>query len=438
MGAPVDDLSSDYSDLMSGLTSDTPVEHGSSGMAGPSVEVPSDTVAFALDGESRTILATQLGADAGSRIFEGDVRTAIDHLGKNGSPSVLIVDISQSADPMMDLDALADVCAPGTIVLTLGAANDVSLYRRLRTAGVADYLVKPLTPDAVGDALRSALSPTAQVSNPQTIQGKLVFVVGARGGSGASTVATNLAAVIARDSKKKVGLIDLDLQFGTIALLLDVEASRGLREALENPDRIDSMFVDSASSIVGERLHVMATEESINEPAYYDAEQLSAFIGQMRQHYDLLVVDLPLHDTAHLWPALSTASKLMVVTDLSLSGLRDTGRLVATAKEFIDPSKMVLIANRVGADKHGSIDQSEFERALERKFDFVLPDDPKAAGASSRAGKAIVDMAKDGKLLASLRKIGATFTTGATSAKGEGEKPRKRKSWFSFMGKKDA
>ncbi len=438
MSAAVDDLSSDFSDLMSTPASDTHVESFSAGVAGPVVEVPSDAIAFALDGESRAIIASQFGADAGSRIFEGDVRTAIDHLGKSGATPLLIVDISQSADPMADLDVLADVCAPGTVVLTLGAANDVSLYRRLRAAGVADYLVKPLTTEALAEALRSALSPQAQISEPQTIQGKLVCVVGARGGSGASTLATNLAATIARDSAKKVGLIDLDLQFGTIALLLDVEASRGLREALENPDRIDGMFVDSASSLVGERLHVMATEENINEPAYFDAEQLAAFLSQMRQHYDLIVVDLPLHETGHLWPAIGTANKLMIVTDLSLSGLRDTGRLIATAKEYIDTSKMILVANRVGADKHGSIDQAEFERALERKFDFVVPDDPKAAGASSRAGKAIVDMAKDGKMLGALRKIGESFVAAGANGKDEVDEPRKRRFKFPFLGKKDA
>lgn len=438
MSAPVDDLSSDFGDLMSGSTSDVPADPHPAGGAGPSVEVPSDAIAFALDGESRAIIATQLGPDAGSRIFEGDVRSAVEHLAKNGSTPLLIVDISESEDPMKDLDALADVCAPGTVVLTLGAANDVSLYRRLRTAGVADYLVKPLTPGALAEALRSALSPAAQVSDPQTIQGKLVCVVGARGGSGASTLATNLAAVIARESTKKVGLIDLDLQFGTIALLLDVEASRGLREALENPDRIDSMFVGSASSVVGERLHVMATEESISESAYFDAEQLTAFLTQMRQHFDLLVVDVPLHETGHLWPAIATANKLMIVSDLSLTGLRDTGRLIATAKEFVEPSKMVLVANRVGADKHSSIEQSEFERALERKFDFVVPDDPKAAGASSRAGKAIVDMAKEGKLLAALRKIGETFGTGAADRKDEGAKAKKRGFKLPFLGRKDA
>jgi pilus assembly protein CpaE len=438
MSAPVDDLSSDFGDLMSGPASDASVEHGSVGAAAPSVEVPSDAVAFALDGESRTMIATQFGADAGSRIFEGDVRTAIDHLAQNGSPSLLIVDISESEDPMMDLDALADVCAPGTIVLTLGATNDVALYRRLRTAGVADYLVKPLAPDTLGDALRSVLSATAQANEPQTIQGKLVCVVGARGGSGASTLTTNLAAIVARESQKKVGLIDLDLQFGTIALLLDVEASRGLREALENPDRIDAMFVDSASSRVGERLHVMATEESIGEPAYYDAEQLSAFLAQMRQHYDILFVDMPLHDTAHLWPALGAANKLVVVTDLSLSGLRDTGRLIAAAKDHVDPSRLVLVANRVGADKHSSIDQSEFERALERKFDFVVPDDPKAAGASSRAGKVMVDMAKDGKLLGALRKVGESFIAVPGNGKDEAKKAAKRSFKLPFIGKKDA
>lgn len=437
MSAAMDDLSSDFADLTSVSTSESTFDTPSTGPTAPAVEVPADALAFALDGESRAIIATQFGTDAGSRIFEGDVRAAIEHLSQYGSPPLLIVDISESDDPMADLDGLADVCTPGTVVIALGAANDVSLYRRLRAAGVADYLVKPLTTDTLGETLRSSLSP-AQLNEPQTIQGKLVYVVGARGGSGASTLATNLAAVLARDSNKKVGLIDLDLQFGTVALQLDVEASQGLREALENPDRIDSMFVDSAASVIGERLHVMATEEGIGEPAYFDAEHLTAFLAQMRQHYELLVVDLPLHETAHLWPAIGTATKLVIVTDLSLSGLRDTGRLIAAAKDHIDASRVVLVANRVGSDRHGAIDQAEFERALERKFDFVVPDDPKAAGAASRAGKAVIDMAKDGRLLGALRKVAGTIVTAGAGGKDADKAPAKRRFRMPFTSKKDA
>jgi pilus assembly protein CpaE len=437
MSAAMDDLSSDFADLTSVSTSETASDAPSPGATVPVAEVPADALAFALDGESRAIIATQFGADAGSRIFEGDVRAAIEHLSQHGSPPLLIVDISEASDPMVDLDGLADVCTPGTVVIALGAANDVALYRQLRSAGVADYLVKPLTTDTLGEALRSALSHQAQLHEPQTIQGKLFCIVGARGGSGASTLATNLAAVLARDTNKKVGLIDLDLQFGTIALQLDVEASQGLREALENPDRIDSMFVNSTASVVGERLHVLATEEGIFEPSYIDAEHLSSFLAQMRQHFDVVVVDVPLHAMGHLWPVIGTATKLLIVTDLSLSGLRDTGRLFAAAKNHMDASRLALVANRVGADRHGFIDQAEFERALERKFDFVVPDDPKAAGAASRAGKAVVDMAKDGRLLGALRKIAGTIVTAGAGGKDAAEAPAKRHFRLPFMSKKD-
>ena len=129
-------------------------------------------------------------------------------------------------DPIAAVNALAEACDIGTRVVALGTVNDVTLYRELRALGVDDYLIKPVTPDQ----LETALAHTAPRPAPGTTDAEgpaeLYLMCGVRGGIGASTVALNVAWVLAHEWDRRVALADLDLQFGTAALSLDLESPR--------------------------------------------------------------------------------------------------------------------------------------------------------------------------------------------------------------------
>lgn len=402
-----------------------------------SLLVPSDAVAFATDAESRAVITALFGAGSESRVLEGDISATISYLTENSCPSMIIVDLSTSSDPMSELDGLADVCTPGTVVLTLGATNDINLYRQLRSAGVADYVVKPLSGEVLAEAIRSSMEPQMAAGAAGTVQGKLICVVGARGGVGATTIATNCATLIADEVGKKVGLIDFDLQFGTVALTLDMETSSGLSEAIENPSRVDATFIDSVSVRAGDKLFVIASEDGIEDHAAAAPENVAEFLNQLRNEFEAVVVDVPRHLAARWMRAFSNVSKMMVVTDLSLPGLRDTGRLLAAAKDVIEPKRILMVANRVGGDKYGGIDQDEFESAIERKFDFVVADDGKAAGAAARAGKPIVQVGKDGKLAGNIRDICGALVKKPAAAAGDKSKKKKSKFKLPFIGGKE-
>ena len=154
-----------------------------------------------------------------------------------------MVDLSDSELPLSDINSLADVCEPGVTVVAFGQRNDCGLFRDLLQHGVADYLVKPITPALLQKAILSASEQSGVVKSSHKL-GKLVAVTGTRGGVGSTTVATSVAWLIAHERRRRVALVDLDLQFGTVALSLDLEPSHGLREALENPNRIDGLFMD--------------------------------------------------------------------------------------------------------------------------------------------------------------------------------------------------
>jgi pilus assembly protein CpaE len=145
---------------------------------------------------------------------KGGLRNAVQSLSISASPAILMVDLSESGDPLNDINALAEVCEPGTVVVAVGQVNDVRLYRDLLSSGIHDYLLKPLSASQLREALAGA---QAVFSNPKNGDGETVkrhvatAVVGTRGGVGASTLATSLAWLFSADHKKSTALLDLDV-----------------------------------------------------------------------------------------------------------------------------------------------------------------------------------------------------------------------------------
>src|SRR5262249_2897184 len=157
------------------------------------------------------------------------------HLGGGErSPENVIVDISDAEMPASQIHDLAELCEPGVTVIAIGDRNDIALYRDLVQAGVSEYIVKPVTAQLLTKALNGA--PTSGERSPiSRKRGKVVAVVGARGGVGATTLATHLALHLANQQSRRVMLLDLDLYTGDCALALNIKPTPGLREALSNP-----------------------------------------------------------------------------------------------------------------------------------------------------------------------------------------------------------
>ena len=108
-------------------------------------------LAFVNDPESEAVLQTAFREEAPGAVLRGDITKAIQHLAANRSPRVLVVDISDVALPVTQIHQLADVCEPGVSVIVIGTRDEVGLYRDLLHAGIAEYIVKPLTDGLVAN-----------------------------------------------------------------------------------------------------------------------------------------------------------------------------------------------------------------------------------------------------------------------------------------------
>jgi pilus assembly protein CpaE len=344
---------------------------------------------------------------APEKCAKGGLRNAVQSLSIAASPAILMVDLSESGDPLNDINALAEVCEPGTVVIAIGQVNDVRLYRDLLASGIHDYLLKPLTAGQVRDCLNQA---QAVFAAPRHSDGEVakshvsVAVVGTRGGVGASTLATSLAWLFSTDNKRPTALLDLDVHFGTGALSLDLEPGRGLTDAIENPSRIDGLFIERAMIRANDNLAILSAEAPINAPLMTDGSAFVQLQEEFRSAFETTVVDLPRNMLINFPHLLSDVNVMALVTEMTLASARDTIRILSWLKANAPGVNPMVIANKVqsGATE---ISKADFEASIERKINFLVPYDQKAAVNAAKLGQTFADANRASKAGASMRDV---------------------------------
>ncbi len=284
--------------------------------------------AFVADGETERLLRgclTEL-AFANPTISRGGIAKAIETLGAERSPNILIVDISGIELPISQVHSLAEVCEPGVTVIAIGNRNEIGLYRDLLRAGVAEYIVKPLNPQLLSRALTARTEPGTGSPIHHKL-GTIVALVGARGGVGTTTLAVNLAWYLGERQSRRVALVDLDLQNGDCALALNIKPTPGLREALVNPSRIDTTLLERVMTPVGSRLFVLSSEESLRDELQFTVEAVETMVSALREQFHYVIFDVPRTPAPRYQRALDLADFRIIVGDQTLRSVRDATRL---------------------------------------------------------------------------------------------------------------
>lgn len=339
---------------------------------------------------------------------KGGLRNAVQSLSITASPNILMVDLSESGDPLNDINALAEVCEPGTIVVAIGQVNDVRLYRDLIASGIHDYLLKPLSPGQVRDALVMAQAVFASPKHGDGAGAKshvTTAVIGTRGGVGASTIATSLAWLFSSDNKLPTALLDLDIHFGTGALALDLEPGRGLTDAIENPSRIDGLFIERAMIRANDNLAILSAEAPINAPLMTDGAAFVQLEEEFRHAFEMTVIDLPRNMLINFPQLVNDANVVLLVTEMTLASARDAIRVLSWLKANAPHAQILVIANKVQSGIT-EISKADFEASIENKIAFSIPYDVKAAANAAKLGQTFVDANRSSKASAVIREVG--------------------------------
>jgi len=302
---------------------------------------------------------------------------------------VVMVEVGPSANSVDGVAALAEQTRAKVIVI--GDRNEVDLYRKFLKAGAMDYIVKPFSDEALIEAIHI---PEENIPEIDIRDGScsLNIIVGVKGGVGTSGVSVSAAWETAHRYNKQTALVDFDIQFGTCALALDLVPGRGLREALENPERIDALFVGSAMIKASERLFVLAGEDPLDQELFASSFAVDQLLEAVSDNFDCMILDLPRHMAIAQSKLMQRADTITLVTDLSISGLRDTIRLKNWIEENLGRKDARIALVNDGSHKT-ALDQKEFEKGLSGAVDFLIPYIDKQAAIASASGKAISDVA---------------------------------------------
>ncbi len=341
-------------------------------------------------------------AKAQVKVNMGGVAAAIEAFRSAPTPNLIVVEsTSERGELMANLDMLAEFCNSGTKVLVIGHENDIALYRALISRGVSDYVVAPF----------SILEFIQHVSHLYTASvgatlGRLIAVMGAKGGVGASTVAHNLAWSISTSLETQTVIADLDLAFGTAGLDFNQDPPQGVAEAVFSPERVDANLVDRLLSKCGENLHLLAAPATMDRP--YDLQELALepVFDVLRATTPCTVLDIPHQWTSWVRHALTSADELVLVANPDLANLRNARAILEMMRATRPNDRMPkIVLNNIGAPRRPEIAVAEFAKAIELEPLAAFPFDAKLFGTAANNGQMVAELDPSSKIVEAFEQI---------------------------------
>ena len=327
------------------------------------------------------------------RVQMGGMTAAVEAYRSAPTPNVILLETDVRTDILAGLDHLATVCDPGTRVVVVGRVNDVTLYRELVRRGVSDYVLAPVMPiDVVRSICNLFSAPEAKAV------GRIVAIVGAKGGVGASTIAHNVAWAIAKDLAMDSVVADLDLAFGTAGLDYNQDPPQGIADAVFSPDRVDTAFMDRLLSKCTDHLSLLAAPATLDRVYDFGAEAFDAIFDTLRATMPCIVLDVPHQWSGWTKRALIGADDILIVAAPDLASLRNTKNIFDLLKAARPNDRMPLYClNQVGIPKRPEINAGEFAKAIESQPIATIPFDPQIFGAAANNGQMIAEISANHK-----------------------------------------
>ena len=350
------------------------------------------------------------------KIQMGGMVAAIEAYRTAPTPNVIILETDGRGDILVGLDQLASVCDAGTRVIVIGRINDVGLYRELVRRGVSDYLIAPINAfDMVRSVCNLYAAPEAKAV------GRVIAVVGAKGGVGASTLAHNVAWAIARDLALDSVVADLDLAFGTAGLDYNQDPPQGIADAVFSPDRIDTAFIDRLLSKCTDHLSLLAAPATLERVYDFGAEAFDAIFDTLRSSMPCVVLDIPHQWSGWTRRAMVNADDILIVATPDLASLRNTKNIFDLLKASRPNDRIpAYCLNQVGIPKRPEINASEFAKAIESPPIASIPFEPQIFGAAANNGQMIAEVSPNHRVTELFLQVAQRLTGRAETKKPRG------------------
>jgi pilus assembly protein CpaE len=348
------------------------------------------------------------------KIQMGGIAAAVEAYSNAATPNVIMIESASRGDDLLaGLDTLSNCCDAGTRVVVVGRMNDVVLYRELMRRGVSEYLIGPVgTLDIVRAICGLFSAPDAKPV------GRVIAVVGSKGGVGASTIAHNIAWAVARDLSLDTVVTDLDLGFGTAGLDYNQDPPQGIADAVFSPDRIDTAFIDRLLSKCTDHLSLLAAPATLDRIYDFGGDAFDSIIDSLRATMPCIVLDVPHQWTGWTKRTLVGADEILIVAEPDLANLRNAKNLLDLLKASRpNDHRPHYCLNRVGVPKRPEISAGDFAKALEDEPLASIPFEPQIFGTAANNGQMIAELSSSHRTAETFRQLAQTMTGRAEAKK---------------------
>lgn len=317
------------------------------------------------------------------------------------APDLFVIDTNLSGGAMLArLDALAPAVKQGAKIIIIGAVNDITLLRELAQRGVNEYIVPPLDAEALAHSICRLYAATDK--------SRVIAVIGARGGVGASTIAHNLAWSIAERQQAGAALVDLDLNFGAAALAFAQTPASSLADVFDAEP--DADLLDAIATRPTARLQIFSAPATLTREFALEDAALQRLITHVRRASPYVVLDLPHAWTSWIKDALLKADDVILVAGPDLASLSSAKNMLEALRAARPDITPIVVMSMVGVPKRPEITYKDFSGALGLEPPFSFAFEPALLGEAACEGRMIGEIAPASKMAAALDELAAALT----------------------------
>jgi pilus assembly protein CpaE len=331
----------------------------------------------------------------------GGLEGAIETYRANPTPNLILVETSLPTEEIPHaLERLAEVCDASTRLIVLGHVNDVLLYRELIRSGVSEYIVLPASAQTIVSAITELFA--AEGAAPI---GRTVGFISAKGGSGSSTVAHNVAWAVSQHLRQDTLILDLDLPFGTAGLNFNQDPPHGIADAIGgNAQKMDQTMLDRLMSKAANHVSLLTAPAMLDRTFDFEEREFEQILELSQKSTPIVVLDLPRY-------TIATIDEIVIVAEPDLANLRNAKNLSDTIKALRPTeSEPMLVINKVGIPRRPEIAPAEFATSVECRLLGQIAFDAATFGTAANNGQMIAEVSANNKANEVFRLIGMHVT----------------------------